>query len=371
MRIGLNAQILTDGRTGVTRFAKNVIRLLPEIGTEHEFIIFGNPHDVVTLQNNVILVPTSVMINSSVKRIIWEQTILPYLIKHLNIDLMYYPDHTSPVYKIKPKVIITIHDVSTFAVPDTVGTARRLYKQAVMKRSVQLCDAILTVSETTKREMIKYLPNSAHKTSVVLNGLEKSFSEIQDILILSSIKTKYQLTTPFILYVGTIEARKNIVRIVRAFANGRKHHQWKQRLVLVGTPGYGFDEIERTIEKEGVKDLVTITGYVDDNDLPCIYSLADALIYPSLYEGFGFPPLEAMKCGCPVVASNATSLPEVIGDAGVFVNPYSENEICNALHRVITDKKLHEELVRKGKVRIQQFTWERTVEGILKVMMDI
>jgi glycosyltransferase involved in cell wall biosynthesis len=371
MRIGLNAQILTDGRTGVTRFAKNVIQLLPEIGTEHEFIVFGNPLDVNVQQKNVTLVPTPALINSSAKRIVWEQTLLPHLIKNLNIDLMYYPDHTSPVYKIKPKVIITVHDVSTFAIPETVGTARRLYKQTVIKRSVQLCDAILTGSEATKKEMIKYLPLSAHKTSVVLYGLEESIAPIQDNIILSSIKEKYQLATPFILHVGTIEARKNIVRIVRAFAKGRKNHQWKQRLVLVGTPGYGFDEIERTIAEESVKDSVTITGYVDNNDLSGFYSLADALIYPSLYEGFGFPPLEAMKCGCPVVASYTTSLPEVIGDAGILVNPYSENEIFDALHRVITDKKLHDELVQKGKDRIRQFTWKKTVEGILQVMTRI
>ncbi|MGD0590390.1 MAG: glycosyltransferase family 1 protein [Bacteroidota bacterium] len=368
MRIGLNAQILTDGRTGVTRFAKNVIQLLPEIGVEHEFIIFGNPHDVVAQQINVTLVPTPALINSSAKRIIWEQTMLPYLINNLNIDLMYYPDHTSPVYRLKSIVIITVHDVSTFAVPETVGIARRLYKQAVIKRSVQLCDAILTGSEATKEEIIKYLPLSAHKTNVVLYGLEESIAPVKDDFILSSIKAKYQLTTPYILHVGTIEARKNIIRIVRAFARGRKSHQWKQRLVLVGAPGYGFDDIERTIAEENVKDLVTITGYVDDNDLPGIYSLADVLIYPSLYEGFGFPPLEAMKCGCPVVASYATSLPEVIGDAGILVNPYNENEIFDALHRVITDNKLHNELAQKGKDRIRQFTWKKTVEGILHVM---
>ncbi|MGD1046278.1 MAG: glycosyltransferase family 1 protein [Bacteroidota bacterium] len=368
MRIGLNAQILTDGRTGVTRFAKNVIQLLPEIGIEHEFIVFGNPLDVNLQQKNVTLVPTPALINSSAKRIVWEQTWLPHLIKNLNIELMYYPDHTSPIYKIKPKVIITVHDVSTFAVPETVGTTRRLYKQAVIKRSVQLCDAILTGSEATKKEMIKYLPHSAHKTSVVLYGLEESFAQVQDNTILSSIKAKYQLATPFILHVGTIEARKNIVRIVRAFAQGRKNHQWKQRLVLVGTPGYGFDEIEKTIVEERVEDSVTITGYVDNNDLSGIYSLADALIYPSLYEGFGFPPLEAMKCGCPVVASYMTSLPEVIGDAGILINPYSENEIFDALHRVITDKKLHDKLVQKGKDRVRQFTWKKTVEGILQVM---
>jgi glycosyltransferase involved in cell wall biosynthesis len=368
MRIGINAQILTDGRTGVTRFAKNVIQLLPEIGIENEFIVFGNPLDVNLQQKNVTLIPTSALINSSVKRILWEQTLLPHLIKNMNIDLMYYPDHTSPVFKIIPKVIISVHDVSTFAVPETVGTVRRFYKQSVIKRSVQLCDAIITGSEATKKEMIKYLPNSAHKTSVVPYGLEESFAQVQDNSILSSIKAKYNLTTPFILHVGTIEARKNIVRIVRAFANGRKNHQWKQRLVLVGTPGYGFEKIKETIETENVEDSVTITGYVGNNDLSGIYSLADALIYPSLYEGFGFPPLEAMKCGCPVIASYTTSLPEVIGDAGVLVDPYSENEIFDALHRVITDIKLHEKLVQKGKDRIRQFTWKKTVEGILQVM---
>jgi glycosyltransferase involved in cell wall biosynthesis len=368
MRIGLNAQILTDGRTGVTRFAKNVIQLLPEIGAAHEFVVFGNPLDVKLNQKNVILVPTSNLINSSAKRIVWEQTVLPRLIRKYKIDLMYYPDHTSPVLKIKTKTIITVHDVSTFAVPETVGIARRLYKQAVIKRSVRLCDAIITGSEATKNEMVKYLRRSKNKIKVVPYGIEDSFKQILDNAVLSSIKAKYNLTTPFILHVGTIEARKNIVRIVRAFAKGRKSSQWKHNLVLVGTPGYGFDKIKEVIAEEKVEDSVIITGHIDNNDLSGIYSLADALIYPSLYEGFGFPPLEAMKCGCPVVASYATSLPEVIGDAGVFVDPNNEENIFGALDRVITDKKLHNKLVQQGKERVRQFTWTKTVEGILNVM---
>jgi glycosyltransferase involved in cell wall biosynthesis len=371
MRIGLNAQILTDGLTGVTRFAKNVIQLLPEIGKAHEFVVFGNPLDIHLKQNNVSLVPTSDLIDSSAKRIIWEQMALPRLIKRFNIDHMYYPDHTSPVFKIKSKVIITVHDVSTFAVPETVGIARRLYKQAAIKRSVNVCDAIITGSEATKNEMLKYLPRSKNKIKVVPYGLEESFNRVLNNEYLSLIKSKYNLTVPFILHVGTIEARKNIVRIVKAFANGRRNHKWTHSLVLVGTPGYGFDKIQEAIAKENVKDNVIITGHVDNNDLSGIYSLADALIYPSLYEGFGFPPLEAMKCGCPVVASYTTSLPEVIGDAGVFVDPMNEENIFGALHRVITDKKLHDKLVQQGKERVRQFTWKKTVEGILQAMTSV
>ncbi len=246
-----------------------------------------------------------------------------------------------------------------------------MYKQAVIKRSVELCDAIITGSEATKNEMIKYLPCSVSKIKVIPYGIEDSFKQVTDKSVLSSIKTKYNLTTPFILHVGTIEARKNIIRIVRAFANGRKNHQWKHSLVLVGTPGYGFDKIQMVIEEEGMKSDVIITGHVDNNDLQGIYSLADALIYPSLYEGFGFPPLEAMKCGCPVIASYSTSLPEVIGNAGIFIDPKSEDKIFNALHRVITDKKLHNMLVQQGKERVRHFTWKKTVKGILQVMINM
>jgi len=371
MRIGLNAQILTDGLTGVTRFAKNVIELLPEIASEHEFFVFGNPSDVDLKQNNAVLIPTSDFINSSAKRIIWEQAVLPQLIKKYNIDLMYYPDHTSPIFEIKAKVVISVHDVSTFAVPETVGFARRLYKQAVIRRSVELCDAIITGSEATKNEMVKYLPHSVNKIKVIPYGIEDSFEQVTDKSVLSSIKAKYNLMTPFILHVGTIEARKNIIRIVQAFANGRRNRQWKHSLVLVGTPGYGFDKIQKVIEETGVKSNVIITGHVDNNDLPGIYSLSDALIYPSLYEGFGFPPLEAMKCGCPVIASYSTSLPEVIGDAGVFIDPKNVDKIFNALNRVITDKNLHNKLVQQGKERVRHFTWKKTVKGILRVLINV
>lgn len=371
MRIGINAQVLTDGHTGVTRFARNITRVMPEIGVEHEFIIFGNPKDVVVKQKNAKLVPTSQVVNSSQKRILWEQFVLPRLLKAWNIDIMYYPDYGTPFFNKPQQCVVTFHDATPFAVPSTMGNIRGYYKRLAMKNSAIYANKIITGSEATKREIVKYLSIPTAKIHVIPYGLEESIRRIEDRKILEKICNQYKLHVPFILFVGALESRKNIVALLRAFAKGKRALQWSHSLALVGAYRYNYTDIERVIKEENIHNYITLTGYVKDEDLPGIYSLADVFVYPSLYEGFGFPPLEAMKCGCPVIVSNTTSLPEVVGDAGIFINPQRDDEILMAIDSVITNTNLQHELRRKGIERSRQFTWERTAQGILNAIIPV
>ena len=371
MRIGCNAQILTDGRTGVSRFAQNVIRLLPKIGANHEFIIFGNSPSLKFEEKNVALVPTHVLVNSSAKRIFWEQTMLPRLIKKYDLDIMFYPDHSASLLPQNVKQAIVLHDLAPFAMPQTFNTIRRLYKQRVITHSVQKATIILADSFATKSEALFYFPDIENKITVVHPGLEQSFERVTDQEVLSEIRKRYALRDPFLLFVGTLEARKNVLRLIKAFAQGRKNYGWNHTLVLAGTPGYGYNEIERMIIEEHVQNSITITGYIKDTELSSLYSLADIFIYPSLYEGFGFPPLEAMKCGCPVIVSNVTSLPEVVGEAGLYVDPYDETSISTQINCLIQDAVLKKSLIQKGRERSLQFTWEKTVRSILDVIERI
>ena len=368
MRIGLNAQILTDGRTGVTRYAQNVIRLMPKIGQNHEFVIFGNSPDLKYEEKNVIFVPTSNMINSSVKRIFWEQTILPQLAKKWRIDLMFFPDHTSSLWSTKIAQAIVLHDLAPFAMPETFNSIRRLYKQRAIAHSIQAAKVILADSYATKAEALRYFPGIDRKINVVHLGLECSIERVTNQEVLSTIRKRYALQDPFLLFVGTLEARKNVLQIIKAFAQGRRIFGWKHTLVLAGTRGYGYQDIKRTIIEEHVQTNVILTGYIRDEDLSSLYSLADIFIYPSLYEGFGFPPLEAMKCGCPVIVSNTTSMPEVVGDAGLYIDPYDETSITTQINCLIQDDFLKRNLIQKGKERSMQFTWEKTVKNTLDVL---
>lgn len=371
MRIGFNAQILTDGRTGVTRYAYNVIRLLPKIGQNHEFVIFGNSSNLKYDEPNVIIDKTQNGINSSSKRIIWEQTMLPKLAKKWNLDLMFYPDHTSSLWSKKIAQAIVLHDLAPFAMPQTFSKVRRLYKQFAIARSVQMAKFILADSYATKAEAARYFPSIEQKINVVHLGLEHSIDRVTDQEVLSDIRKRYALRGPFLLFVGTLEARKNVLRLIKAFAQGRRKYGWTHTLALAGTPGYGYQEIERMIVEQQVQDYITITGYFKDSELSGFYSLADIFIYPSLYEGFGFPPLEAMRCGCPVIVSNSTSLPEVVGEAGLYIDPYDEASIIAQINCLIQDDILKKNFIQKGRERSLQFTWEKTVQNILDVISKV
>ena len=368
MRIGLNAQILTDGRTGVTRFAKNVIQLLPKIGANHKFVVFGNSPSLKYEEKNVELVPTHALVNSSAKRIVWEQTMLPRLSKQYNLDIMFTPDHTASLLMQNVKQAIVLHDLAPFAMPQTFSTVRRLYKQKVITHSVRKADIILADSYATKAEALCYFPDIGNKINVVHPGLEHSIERVTDQELLSDIRKRYVLRDPFLLFIGTLEARKNVLRLIKSFAQGRRTYGWIHTLVLAGALGYGYHEIEQLIIKEGVQDFVTLTGYIKDNELSSFYSLADMFIYPSLYEGFGFPPLEAMKCGCPVIVSNSTSLPEVVGEAGLYIDPYDESSITSQINCLIQDDILKKNIIKKGREHSLQFTWKKTVQGILDVL---
>ncbi len=371
MRIGINAQILTDGRTGVTRFAKNIIRALPRCGADHEFIIFGNKNDVAAHERNVTVAPTSPSINSTAKRILWEQMLLPQMVRSWNVDVMFYPDYTVPIFRKGSRIISTFHDASPLALPSTFSVGKRYYKRFLMNESFRLSDSIIADSNSTKMEMAKYFPTSDKNISVVHNGIEESFARIEDERELLRIKNQYRLSTPLILFVGTVESRKNVLGLLRAFAQGRQRFHWPHTLVLVGGPGHGYGELLRTISQERIQNAVVLTGYAREEDLPIFYTLADVFVYPSFYEGFGFPPLEAMKCGCPVIASNTTSLPEIVADAGILIDPYQPEEIVTALNSVLTDQQLRNQLRFKGIERSKVFTWEKTAQGILGALTSL
>jgi glycosyltransferase involved in cell wall biosynthesis len=236
---------------------------------------------------------------------------------------------------------------------------------------VQAANFILADSYATKAEAVHYFPEIKQKINVVHLGLEHSIERVTDQIELSNIRKRYALRNPFLLFIGTLEARKNVLRLIKAFAQGRRKYGWKHTLVLAGTPGYGYQEIERMIVEEQVQDNITITGYIKDSELSSFYSLADIFIYPSLYEGFGFPPLEAMKCECPVIVSNSTSLPEIVGEAGLYIDPYDETSITAQINCLIQDAVLKKNLIQKGKERSLQFTWEKTVQDILDVIIQV
>ncbi len=273
---------------------------------------------------------------------------------------------------VKGKVITMVYDMVYKAYPETMNRKTRFMLNMSMERSTRRADAIITISEFSKAEIIKYLGVPPERIYVMPCGVDfKKFRPDYDLDDIAKTKSKYGITKDYFLYLGTLEPRKNIERLIEAYGLLKKRIGCIPKLVISGKKGWLYDTI---FERVNVLDLgndVIFTGYVDENDVPVLMKGAFAFVFPSLYEGFGLPPLEAMACGTPVIASNAASLPEVVGDAGLLIDPYSVESISKALECLLMDPSLQSELADKGLKRAVMFTWEKSVDIISEVYEQI
>lgn len=272
---------------------------------------------------------------------------------------------------VKGKKITIVHDMAHLACPETVRIKTKRWLDLTLNQSCKRADVILTVSEFSKQEIIKYMQIPEDKIIVMLPGVDLNlFRADYSNKLVENSKKKYRISGDYFLYLGTIEPRKNIQRIIDAYVLLRERIPDLPKLVLAGGKGWLCDSIYENVAKLNNDDII-MTGYIDEEDSPLLISGARALLFPSLYEGFGTPPVEAMACGTPVISSNAASMPEVIGDAGVLVNPYSVEEISLAMERVLKDKDLCASLIQKGLERAKRYTWENSAATLKQVYKDL
>jgi glycosyltransferase involved in cell wall biosynthesis len=300
--------------------------------------------------------------------LLWYKLGIPVPIEAVGgrADVYYFPDFALPPVR-HGRSVITIHDLSFLLVPDCAEDGLRAHLERVVPSSVRGADFITADSENTRNELTTLLDAPPDRVEVVYGGVDARFRPILDPVALESIRQKYGLQFPFVLYVGTIEPRKNLTRLLRAFTSVRGRHGIRHRLVVAGGLGWLYQDVLREIDELAAEHEVVFLGRVVDDDLPALYSLADLFVFPSLYEGFGLPPLEAMACGCPVVCSNTSSLPEVVGDAGVLVSPFDTDGLADALAALITDPDRRADLGERGLLRSREFTWEASARRLLKV----
>jgi glycosyltransferase involved in cell wall biosynthesis len=233
--------------------------------------------------------------------------------------------------------------------------------------SVRHADFVTADSENTRNDLTTLLDVEPERVAVVYGGVDPRFHPITDEIELQTTRVKYGLFSPFILYVGTIEPRKNLGRLLQAYTRLRKKKNIRHRLVIAGGLGWLYHDVLREIEELTADNEVIFLGRVPDDDLPSLYSLADLFVFPSLYEGFGLPPLEAMACGVPVVCSNSSSLPEVVGDAGVLVSPLDTDALSDAIGELLADPVQRAEFGRRGRDRSRLFTWDRSARQLLDI----
>lgn len=299
-------------------------------------------------------------------RVAWEHSVLSVLLGAGRYDVYHAPTFVLPLITPVPAVV-SIMDTTWFTHGMQHTRLKRLYFRTLIPYSVRRSARVIAISHATKADIVRLLQIPAEKVIVTHLAVDTEIFRVPtDRARLAEWLTRLGLAPGYILYVGKLEPRKNLVRLVEAFAQVRSA-LGGCKLVLCGGKGWGYDEVFATVERLDLKDDVVFTGYIADEYLPLVYGGADVFIYPSLYEGFGIPLLEAMACGVPVITSSISSMPEVVGDAGVVIDPYSIEAIGAALVDMLRDNGMREELRARGLQRVQHFTWERMARETLQV----
>ena len=279
---------------------------------------------------------------------------------------------TAPPFAPCP-VVVSIHDLSFEHLPLTFKRRSRMQLRLTVRQSARKAARILTLSESVRQDIIETYGIAPERVTTIPIAAPAHFRPVTDAGEIQRVRLTYKIAGDYILSVGSIQPRKNLTRLVAAYARLRRERAEGKlpRLVIVGKQAWLYDETLRAIEEQGIGDLTVLTGYVPDADLPALYSGAVCLVYPSYFEGFGLPPLEAMQCGAPVIAGNRTSLPEVVGEAGLLVDPFDEAAIATAIARLIDDSDLRAELRVKGLKRARVFDWHETARRTLSVYRQI
>lgn len=269
------------------------------------------------------------------------------------------------------KTIITIHDMVYKYFPETIGGENLKYFTKQLPKIAKKADMLIADSESTKRDIIKYLDVSEEKIRVIYLGVDSMFKPLTDMGTLTSVRKCYNLPEKFILFLGTIEPRKNIQGLISAYIKLCDEKNFSHDLVLAGDISRGKNCLKNLKKDSRLIEKIHFIGYVDERNLPGLFNLADIFVYPSFYEGFGLPVLEAMACGVPVVTSNTSSLPEVAGNAAVLIDPHSIDDLAEGIRCVLSDNELRQSLIKRGLERAKLFTWEKCARDTMQVFKEL
>jgi len=360
-KVGIDVDILglSAPRTGIPNYLAELVSALLRLHSRSdrlEFVLFSR-RQPVGLKTAIDY--AQVVVTATILRLGWRQLALPLAAYEQRVHLLHMPAFSAPVLSPCP-IVLTVHDLAYLAHPGWFSARTLHYLRIRVGMSVMRASAIITDSTWVREHLISEFEVDPARVFTVHLGVSPRFSPRMDKTD-ELVHSNLGLPRRFFLYAGTIEPRKNLVRLIRAYARcckaGLEHH-----LVLAGAKGWLCDEVYAIPEKLGISDRVRFTGYVPSRWLPALYRAADAFVYPSLYEGFGLPPLEAMASGTPVITSNTTSLPEVVGEAALLVDPASEEDIAQAMLRLVSDAGLRDELRARGLIRASGFSWQKAAE---------
>lgn len=369
-------KVALDGRginwyrgTGIGTYTFNVFKRIIDKDTKNFYNIFWSGENYNKFKRD----NTSIYLASNRHQRFFENNYIPSFIKENNIDLYHIPQNGIGLSNnIDCKKIVTIHDLIPYILPETVGKGYLKKFLDFMPKIIENSSAIITVSEYSKKDIIKFFPNfPKDKIFVTPLAADKKFIPLDKDICRLDIQKKYNFSTPYLLYIGGFSARKNVCGLIKGFKNSLKSLNKKISLVIAGSLKDDAKSIIDLINSLDLKDKVILTGFIEDEYLPILYNGSEGFIYPSYYEGFGLPPLEAMSCKIPVITSNVTSIPEVVKDCGILIDPSKEDSLSEAIETIINNEDFRNFIAEKGYKRSKDFSWDKTAENTLSVYKDI
>ncbi len=401
MRIGIDYTSAATQGAGIGRYTRELMRALLAMPAPHTYSLFYARRQRIDHSN--FQLPTSNLhhlpFHDKWLMRLWQRFRLPIPVELIvgKVDLFHSPDFTLPPTLPGVPTLLTVHDLSFVRDPDSAWPSLRAFLNKAVPRSVQRATHVLADSLATKNDLIELFGTPAEKITVLYSGVEARFAPVRDQVEIDRVCAKYHLPRPFILSVGTLQPRKNYARLIEAFAELIKHPERSPSgakskdasvgdgasfdstsfrsgrltsdyyLVITGGKGWMYESIFEQVKSLGLENRVHFPGFVDDADLPTLYSAANLFAYVSLYEGFGLPLLEAMACGTPVIASNVSSLPEVVGDVGLQVDPRDVADVTRALRTMIEQSDVRATSIAAGLDRARTFTWEKAARELLAI----
>jgi glycosyltransferase involved in cell wall biosynthesis len=368
MRIGIDMHSIKGLLQGTRTYILNIVEHLLALDSTNEYSLYLTDRSAQLpahlLKNNVRVGHVSPH-----NRLVRIPVSFPVRLARDSIDV-FHCQYMGPPFGRTPYVIM-MHDILHESMPQFFPAALRTMMKVTYPLSARRASHVLTCSEYSKRDIVERYKIPEQKVTVTYHAVSRNFQPITKEESREAILRKYGLPEKYVLFVGRLEPRKNVPGLVRAFHKVKRDHRIKHKLVLVGEKYHRHEDILSAINGLGLQEEVILTGGIDHSELPAIYGGASLFVYPAFAEGFGIPPLEAMACGVPVISSNTTSLPEVIGDAGILTDPHDNDSLAAAMLDVLGNEELRNEMKSKGLARAKTFTWEKAADRTLRVYSDV
>ena len=367
MRIAIDARKLHH--YGIGTYVRNLVHWLARAHDDHEYVLVCQRDDAEGFR---ALGPRFTPVTVAAGQYsVGEQLTVPLALARSRIDLFHAPHYVVPPLT-RCRSVVTIHDCIHLRFPEYLpNRIAHLYARTMLGLAARRSCRVLTVSQASKQDILHYLKIPGEKVEVIYNGLDERLARTPTRDDMAKVRERFQLEGPFILYAGNIKPHKNVDRLIEAYSILRRRGIEDAKLLIIGNEISKYPHLRRLVHRFNLHQHVRFLGFVPDATLAALYRLTSVFVFPSLYEGFGLPPLEAMAAGAPVITSNVSALPEVVGDAALLIDPLDAGAIAEAMARVLTSETLRADLAARGRERTKMFSWERSVARIREVYAEV